>query len=60
MTVKELIAILQPMSPDATVEFEIPHRGAADRKPLDGALAPITEARETFFNEPKNKYVILS
>ena len=60
MTVNELISTLQTMSPDAKVEFQIPHSRAGDREPLDGARAPVTDARETFYNEPENKWVVLS
>jgi len=60
MIVSKLISMLQTMSPDANVEFQIPHRLAADRDPLDGARAPVEDAQETFYNEPENKWVVLS
>ena len=60
MTVDKLISTLQMMSPDANVEFEIMRRSAANHKSLDGARAPVTNARETFYNDPKNKWVVLS
>lgn len=60
MKVHELIARLSLFSAEATVEFEIPHSKPADREPLDGGRVMVTKVEETFYNEPSNKYVILS
>jgi len=60
MKVHELIAKLLDAPAEATVEFEIPHSKPADREPLDGARVMVTGVEETFYNEPSNKYVILS
>jgi hypothetical protein len=60
MKVKDLIARLSTMDPDARVEFEVP----ADTVPTEvypergGDRYPIFSMEEVFYNTPENKWVV--
>ena len=59
ITVRELIATLQDMDPDAQVEFEVPKKKAADRGSIEGARVIVTSVEEVWYNSPDNKWVLL-
>ncbi len=61
ITVEQLILLLQKMSPEAHVEYELPRVDTADEGILHtGDRCMVEEARETFYNERDNKWVVLS
>lgn len=60
ITTRELIATLQGMDPDAQIEFEVPHKKAADRGSIEGARVIVDSVEEIWYNEPSNKWVVLS